>query len=78
MNNAELKRAVIQREIDIAIARPSLNDDELKSEPLHREPLIWPNAGFRSDSGHSQGDACRAAIRPKETFSLSSPAWFRL
>jgi len=40
MNNAALKRAVIQREIDIAIARPSLDDEELKSEPLHHEPLI--------------------------------------
>jgi len=40
MNNAELKRTVIRREIDIAIARPSLDDDELKSEPLHHEPLI--------------------------------------
>jgi LysR family transcriptional regulator, benzoate and cis,cis-muconate-responsive activator of ben and cat genes len=40
MNNAELRRAVIQREIDIAIARPSLDDDELKSEPLHHEQLI--------------------------------------
>ena len=34
MNNAEQKRAVIQREIDIAVARPSLDDEELKSEPL--------------------------------------------
>ena len=40
MNNAELKRAVIQREIDIAVARPSLDDEELKSEPLLQEPLI--------------------------------------
>lgn len=40
MNNAEQKRAVIQREIDLAIARPSLNDQELKSELLHHEPLI--------------------------------------
>ncbi|MEH2549255.1 DNA-binding transcriptional LysR family regulator [Bradyrhizobium sp. AZCC 2262] len=40
MNNAELKRAVIQREIDIAVARPSLDDEELKAEPLHHEPLI--------------------------------------
>lgn len=40
MNNAELKRAVIQREIDIAIARPSLDDEELKSDPLYHEPLI--------------------------------------
>jgi DNA-binding transcriptional LysR family regulator len=40
MNNAELKRAVIQREIDIAIARPSLDDEELKRVPLIHEPLI--------------------------------------
>ncbi len=40
MNNAELKRAVIQREIDIAVARPSLDDEELKVEHLHHEPLI--------------------------------------
>jgi len=40
MNNAEQKRAVIQREIDIAVARPSLEDEELKSEPLLQEPLI--------------------------------------
>lgn len=40
MNNAELKRALIQREIDIAVARPSIEDDELKSETLAREPLI--------------------------------------
>ncbi|MBL0372275.1 LysR family transcriptional regulator [Rhizobium sp. KVB221] len=40
MNNAELKRALIQREIDVAIARPSIEDDEVKSEFLHHEPLI--------------------------------------
>ena len=40
MNNAELKRALIQREIDIAIARPSLNDEEFRSALLHFEPLI--------------------------------------
>lgn len=40
MNNAELKRALIQREIDVAIARPSIEDDEVKSEFLHQEPLI--------------------------------------
>jgi LysR family transcriptional regulator, benzoate and cis,cis-muconate-responsive activator of ben and cat genes len=40
MNNVELKRAVIQREIDIAVARPSLDDEELKPEPLLHEPLI--------------------------------------
>lgn len=40
MNNAELWRALIQREIDIAVARPSLDDVELKSELLLKEPLI--------------------------------------
>ncbi|MGB3815309.1 MAG: LysR substrate-binding domain-containing protein [Shinella sp.] len=40
MNNAELKRALIQREIDIAVARPSIDDAELKSETLLKEPLI--------------------------------------
>lgn len=40
MNNAELHSAIIQREIDIAVARPDLGDDELRSEPLAREDLI--------------------------------------
>jgi LysR family transcriptional regulator, benzoate and cis,cis-muconate-responsive activator of ben and cat genes len=35
MNNAELKHALIQREIDIAIARPSLGDEEFRVAPLH-------------------------------------------
>ncbi|WP_255696016.1 LysR family transcriptional regulator [Shinella sp. NM-101] len=39
MNNAELKRALIQREIDIAVARPSIEDIELKSQTLIEEPL---------------------------------------
>lgn len=41
MNNAELKRALIQREIDIAVARPSIDDAELKSETLLKEPSSW-------------------------------------
>ncbi|MGR3502458.1 LysR substrate-binding domain-containing protein [Pseudaestuariivita sp.] len=40
MNNAELSRALIQREIDVAIARPALGDDDFRSETLHAEPLI--------------------------------------
>lgn len=40
MNNAELHSAIIQREIDIAVARPNLNDEELRAEPLTREKLI--------------------------------------
>lgn len=40
MNNAELHSAIIQREIDIAVARPDLGDDELRREPLAHEDLI--------------------------------------
>jgi DNA-binding transcriptional LysR family regulator len=40
MNNAELRRALIQREIDIAVARPSIEDAEVKSETLMKEPLV--------------------------------------
>ena len=40
MNNAEQKRGLIQREIDIGVARPSLDDEEFRSALLHEEPLI--------------------------------------
>ncbi len=40
MNNAGLHSALIQREIDIAVARPDLKDDELRREPLEQEDLI--------------------------------------
>ena len=40
MNNAQLKTALIQREIDIALARPSLDDDDFRTETFHSEPLI--------------------------------------
>lgn len=40
MNNAELHSAIIQRDIDIAVARPDLGDDELRREPLAHEDLI--------------------------------------
>lgn len=39
MNNAELRRTLIRREIDIAVARPGLNDSEIRTVPLHEEPL---------------------------------------
>ncbi|MEW6642114.1 MAG: LysR family transcriptional regulator [Pseudomonadota bacterium] len=67
MNNAELKRAVVQREIDIAIARPSLNDEELKSEPLHHEPLIL---AIPDSSPLLQADPIRLAALRDETFVL--------
>ena len=40
MNNAALHSALVQREIDIAVARPELKDEELRHVPLEREPLI--------------------------------------
>lgn len=40
MNNAQQHRALVRREIDIAIARPELKDAEIKSVPFHEEPLI--------------------------------------
>jgi DNA-binding transcriptional LysR family regulator len=59
MNNAELKRALIQREIDVAIARPSIEDEEVTSEFLHEEPLILAipdNSPFNSQSMPNLGD----------------------
>lgn len=67
MNNAALKRAVIQREIDIAIARPSLDDEELKSEPLHHEPLIL---ALSDTSPLLQNQPIRLAALKGETFVL--------
>ena len=40
MNNAELERALVQREIDIAVARPSLKGEDYRTVELHREPLV--------------------------------------
>ncbi|MFT4148767.1 MAG: LysR family transcriptional regulator [Paracoccaceae bacterium] len=40
MNNAELHHALVGREIDIAVARPELRDDEFRREPLVQERLI--------------------------------------
>lgn len=40
MNNAELHSALVQREIDIAVARPDLSDEDLRREPLDKEDLI--------------------------------------
>ncbi len=40
MNNANLERALVQREIDIAVARPSLAIEDLRTVKLHHEPLV--------------------------------------
>lgn len=67
MNNAEQKRAVIQREIDIAVARPSLDDEELKSEPLLQEPLIL---ALSDTSPLLEQQVTRLAALKAETFVL--------
>jgi DNA-binding transcriptional LysR family regulator len=40
MNNAQLHRSLIRREIDIAIARPYLTDAEITTRKLGEEPLV--------------------------------------
>jgi LysR family transcriptional regulator, benzoate and cis,cis-muconate-responsive activator of ben and cat genes len=40
MNNAELHRCLIRREIDIAIARPALDDAEIITRKLGEEPMV--------------------------------------
>ncbi len=40
MNNAQLQRSLIRRDIDIAIARPALNDSEIVTRKLIDEPLV--------------------------------------
>ena len=40
MNNAALRSALIRREIDVAIARPKLDDPEICSRQLVEEPLV--------------------------------------
>jgi len=40
MNKSDLHRALVQREIDIAVARPELEDEEFRSELLCAEPLV--------------------------------------
>lgn len=39
MNNAQLHRALVRRSIDIAVARPALEDAEIVSRSLESEPL---------------------------------------
>jgi len=40
MNNAQLHRSLVSRELDIAFARPALKDSEFVTRPLIEEPLI--------------------------------------
>ena len=67
MNNAALHSALIQREIDIAVARPDLGDADLRAEPLGEEPLILavPDA-----SAAAAAKGLRLADLARETFVL--------
>lgn len=40
MNNAEMHRSLIKREIDIAISRPQIDNEEIHNKILFHEPLI--------------------------------------
>lgn len=40
MNNAQLHRTLVSREIDVAFARPSLKDSEFVTRKLNDEPLM--------------------------------------
>lgn len=40
MNAAELHRSLITREIDVAISRPSIDNDEIRNTTLFDEPLV--------------------------------------
>lgn len=40
MNNAGQRDALIQRRMDIGIARPRIDDEELRCETIDREPLV--------------------------------------
>jgi DNA-binding transcriptional LysR family regulator len=40
MNTAELREALVDRSIDVAFARPGINDPEIVNDVIYREPLI--------------------------------------
>lgn len=40
LNNAQLHRALVSREIDVAFARPALTDSEFATRKLAEEPLV--------------------------------------
>ena len=67
MNNAALKQALVERQVDVAIARPSIDDADIMSERLEQEPLILalPDA-LAADSA----EAIELAALREETFIL--------
>ncbi|MGA0543102.1 LysR substrate-binding domain-containing protein [Neotabrizicola sp. VNH66] len=67
LNNAELHRALITREIDIAVARPELKDEEFRRELLFREKLIL---ALPEDSPLAAAETVRFADLSDQTFVL--------
>ena len=51
MNNAQLHKALVSREIDVAFARPALSDSEFLTRKLAEEPLVLA----APDTLHSEG-----------------------
>lgn len=67
LNNAELKTALIERQIDIAFARPALEDDEIRCDLIHQEPLIL---AVPAESDLAERDELTLAELKRETFVL--------
>ncbi len=67
MNNAELRRALIDRGIDVAFARSRLDDGEFASESVLIEPLV---AVVPLSSPHAQNMSIALANLAKENFIL--------
>ncbi|WP_341864138.1 LysR substrate-binding domain-containing protein [Gymnodinialimonas sp. 57CJ19] len=67
LNNAELKTALIERQIDIAFARPALEDDEIRCDLIHQEPLIL---AVPAESDLAERDELILAELKRETFVL--------
>ena len=67
MNNAESERALVQREIDIAVARPWLSGNEFRTDILNSEPFIL---ALPEDSEWSKADKVALADLHNEVFVL--------
>lgn len=56
MNNAQLHRALVSRELDVAFARPALNDPEFLTKRLMEEELILALPDLIDTKDHSIAD----------------------
>ena len=69
MNNVSLKRTLVEREIDIAVARPGLDDQEFRKELLCTEPLVL---ALPEESDLSNREGIRLSDLAGQTLVLSS------